>query len=168
MEVYGLYKRYISGNFKTYELASKHKKKVVEKGFEGAVIVAYNGDERVAAPGENTNIIKLTDLVDVAISNPEKTEFDKSKLMIMVQVGLYRGDIPEDLKALFNTLPSITKQITPHGVVRYMTGDFKTPSEAAAYKENLVKQGFEGSFLVAYYDNERINIQQAIKISQGN
>ena len=168
MEVYGLYKRYISGNFKTYELASKHKKDVVGKGFEGAVIVAYNGEERVAAPGENTNVIKSTDLLDVAKSNPVDTEYDKSKLMIMVQVGLYRGDIPDDLKALFNTLPSITKQITPHGVVRYMTGDFKTLSEAAAYKENLVKQGFEGSFLVAYYDNERINIQQAIKISQGN
>lgn len=168
MEVYGLYKRYISGNFKTYESASKHKKDVVGKGFEGAVIVAYNGDERVAAPGENTNVINSADLLDVAKSNPVNTEYDKSKLMIMVQVGLYRGDIPKDLKALFNTLPSITKQITPHGVVRYMTGDFKTPSEAAAYKENLIKQGFEGSFLVAYYDNERINIQKAIKISQGN
>jgi cell division protein FtsN len=166
MEVYGQYKRYTSGSFSTYEEASKHKAVIKEKGFKGAFVVAYNGADRVAAPGENTNVIKKTDLVD-AVKTPVKSKYDANKLLIMVQVGLYRGSIPADLKSLFNTLPDITKQVTPHGVVRYMTGNFKTPSEAAAYKEDLVKQGFEGAFLVAYYDNDRIKIQEAIEISQG-
>ncbi len=167
MEVYGQYKRYTSGSFPTYAAASKHKAVIKAKGFKGAFVVAYNGGERVAAPGENTNVIKTTDLVDAVKSSPVKSEYDANKLMIMVQVGLYRGSIPADLKSLFNTLPNITKQVTPHGVVRYMTGNFKTPSEAAAYKEDLVKQGFAGAFLVAYYDNDRIKIQKAIEISQG-
>ena len=167
MEVYGQYKRYTSGSFSTYSEASKHKTVVKAKGFKGAFVVAYNGGERVAAPGENSNVIKSTDLLDEVKGNTEPSKYDANKLMIMVQVGLYRGSIPDDLTSLFNTLPNITKQVTPHGVVRYMTGNFKTPSEAAAYKENLVKQGFDGAFLVAYYDNERIKIQKAIEISQG-
>lgn len=166
MEVYGLYKRYISGRFKTYAAANKYKMKVMDKGFKGAVIVAYNGDKRVEAPGENTNVINKTDLLDAVENVSVNSDYDKNKLIIMIQVGLFRGDVPEDIMLLFNTLPKITKQVTLHGVIRYMTGEFKNPSEAAAYKENLVKQGFEGAFLVAYYDNERINIQKAIEIYQ--
>lgn len=167
MEVYGQYKRYVSGYFPTYKAASVHKELIKSKGFNGAFVVAYNGNERVTAPGENPNIIKQTDLIDVVKPAESKSEFDKNKLMILIQVGLYRGAIPTDLQALFNTLPSVTKQITTHGVTRYMTGNFKNPSEAAAYKEDLVKKGFDGAFLVAYYDNERIKIQEAIEIYQG-
>lgn len=167
MEVYGKYKRYVSGSFSSYKEASQHKELIKQKGFTGAFVVAYNGEDRVAAPGENPNVIKQTDLSDAEKSIKSANSKDKNKLMILIQVGLYRGAIPTDLKELFNTLPSVTKQVTPHGVVRYMTGNFKNPSEAAAYKEDLIKQGFEGAFLVAYYDNERIKIQEAIAIFQG-
>ena len=45
-----------------------------------------------------------------------------------------------------------------------MTGNFKNLSEAAAFKEELVKKGFDGAFLVAYYDNERIKVEEAVEI----
>ncbi len=167
MEVYGQYKRYVSGYFTTYKAASTHKELVKSKGFGGAFVVAYDGSDRIAAPGDNPNVIKQIDLIDVVKPTENESEFDREKLMIFIQVGLYRGSLPDDVQALFNTLPNITKQITIHGVIRYMTGDFKNPSEAAAYKENLVKQGFEGAFLVAYYDNERIKIKEALEIYQG-
>lgn len=82
----------------------------------------------------------------------------------MVQVGLYRGDIPSDLKEKYSTLPNLTKQVTTHGVIRYMTGNFKNLSEAAAFKEELVKQGFPDAFLVAYYDSDRVKIQEIVDI----
>lgn len=86
--------------------------------------------------------------------------------MILIQVGLHRGDLPEDVAKRFSTLPDITKQPMPHGVTRYMTGNFKNPSEAVAYKEELIKMGFDNPFLVAYYDNERIDMKKAIEIYQ--
>lgn len=165
MEVYGQYKRYLSGEFSSYSDANQHKKSVKEKGFEGAFIVAYNNGRRVAAPGEQTNVITKNDLS----SSKETPSIDPngyklSKVLIMAQVGLYRGDIPSDLKEQFSKLPNITKQVTAHGVIRYMTGNFKNLSEATAFKEELTKNGFPDAFLVAYYDSERVKIQEIVEI----
>lgn len=165
MEVYGQYKRYLSGDFDTYRQASEYKKEVKAKGFNGAFVVAYNNGKRVAVPGDNPNVINQSDLDDANKStNQVAPEFDKKKVMILIQVGLYRGDIPGDLKEKYNELPNLTKQVTAHGVIRYMSGNFNNLEEAAAFKEELVKKGFDGAFLVAYYDNERIKIQKAIEI----
>ncbi len=165
MEVYGQYKRYLSGDFSSYNDANQHKKSVKEKGFGDAFVVAYNNGKRVAAPGEQTNVITKNDLS----SSKESTSLDPdgyklSKVLIMAQVGLYRGDIPSDLKEQFSKLPNITKQVTAHGVIRYMTGNFKNLSEATAFKEELTKNGFPDAFLVAYYDSERVKIQEIVEI----
>lgn len=165
MEVYGQYKRYLSGDFDSYSKASEYKKEVKSKGFSGAFVVAYNNGKRVAVPGDNPNVINQSDLDDANKSTTRLApEFDKKKIMILIQVGLYRGDIPSDLKEKYNELPNLTKQVTAHGVIRYMSGNFNNLEEAAAFKEELAKKGFDGAFLVAYYDNERIKIQKAIEI----
>ena len=39
--------KYFSGNYSTYEEALKRKKEMVEKGFQGAFIVAFEGDKIV-------------------------------------------------------------------------------------------------------------------------
>jgi hypothetical protein len=163
MEVYGEYKRFLSGDFNSFNEANKHKAFIQSKGYPNAFVVAYKDGERVTAPGEDGNVIKDNE-IEKKNSN---SEYNVNKLMIMVQIGLYSGQPPVEVQSMMNELPSITKQVTPHGVVRYMTGNFKNPSEAAAYKERLVEQGFVGPFLVAYYDNERIDIKKAIEIYEG-
>lgn len=167
MEVYGQYKRYLSGDFDSYAEANKHKQEVKNKGFDGAFIVAYSSGQRVAAPGQESNVISESDLSSqptTSVTNTTTPEYSKSKIMIMVQVGLYRGDIPVDLQSKYAELPNLTKQVTTHGVIRYMSGNFKNLSEAAAFKEELIKKGFEGAFLVAYYENERIKVEEAVEI----
>ena len=82
----------------------------------------------------------------------------------MVQVGLFRGEIPAELNERYSDLPDLTKQVTNYGVIRYMTGDFKNTSEAAAYKEELIKTGFPDAFLVAYYANQRVTMQEIAEI----
>lgn len=164
MEIYGQYKRYLSGDFLTYSQANNHKSEVKSSGFDGAFVVAYSNGQRVSAAGENPNVISQNDLSSVASSTTTPSKYQKSKVLIMIQVGLYRGELPEDLKGKFQSLPNLTKQVTTHGVIRYMTGNFKNLSEAAAFKEELVKKGFDGAFLVAYYDNERIKVEEAVEI----
>ena len=164
MEIYGQYKRYLSGDFSTYSQANNHKSEVKGKGFDGAFVVAYSNGQRVSAAGENPNVISQNDLSSASSTSTTPAKYQKTKLLIMVQIGLFRGEIPEDLKGKFQSLPNLTKQVTTHGVIRYMTGDFKNLSEAAAFKEELVKKGFEGAFLVAYYDNERIKVEEAVEI----
>ena len=82
----------------------------------------------------------------------------------MVQVGLFRGEIPLEFKDQYAKLSDLTKQVTNYGVIRYMTGSFENISEAAAYKEELIKQGFPDAFLVAYYSNERVTMQEIVEI----
>lgn len=167
MEVYGQYKRYLSGDFSSYNEANQHKKTIKEKGFGDAFVVAYNNGQRVAAPGEQTNVITKNDLTsnkqDATTLN-DPNGYKLSKVLIMAQVGLYRGDIPSDLKEKFSQLESITKQVTAHGVIRYMTGNFNNLSEATAFKEELTKNGFPDAFLVAYYESERVKIQEIVEI----
>ncbi len=168
MEVYGQYKRYISGDFNSYAEADNYKKEIIAKGFSEAYVVAYNNGKRVETPGSNSNVITQSDLTkkpsDVADSPAEIDEYELNKVSIMVQVGLFRGEIPLEFKDQYAKLPDLTKQVTNHGVIRYMTGNFKNISEAAAYKEELIKQGFPDAFLVAYYSNERVTMQEIVEI----
>lgn len=168
MEIYGQYKRYISGEYDNYADANNHKKTVQAKGFPKAFVVAYSNGKRVAAPGEKANVISQSDLNNktpaVTPVNSNEPEYKLSKVLIMIQVGLYRGDIPDELKSMYASLPNLTKQVTAHGVIRYMTGNFKNLSEAAAYKEELIKQGFPDAFLVAYYDSDRVKMSEIVEI----
>ena len=159
VEFYGDYNRFLSGNFASFAQANEHKKFIQSQGFPNAFVVLYNNGQRMAAPGENPNEIEEN-------NSGNTSEYSLDKLMILIQVGLHRGDLPEDVAKRFSALPDITKQPMPHGVTRYMTGNFKNPSEAVAYKEELIKMGFDNPFLVAYYDNERIDMKKAIEIYQ--
>lgn len=163
MEVYGQYKRYLTGGFKTYADAEAYKQEVKSKGFPEAFVVAYNNGQRVVAPGEESNVITKDDLTSTKSTN-SNAQYELSKVLIMVQVGLFKGDIPEDLKGKFAGLPNLTKQVTAHGVTRYMTGSFKNISEAAAFKEELLKTGFPDAFLVAYYENDRVKLSDMVEI----
>ncbi|MAW65707.1 MAG: hypothetical protein CMD18_05870 [Flavobacteriales bacterium] len=167
MEIYGKYKRYISGDFQTYLEADNHKKEIAEKGFGEACVVAYNDGQRVETPGSESNVITqddLTNKVDKPTDSPVIPAYQLSKVSIMVQVGLFRGEIPAELSERYSALPDLTKQVTNYGVIRYMTGDFKNTSEAAAYKEELIKTGFPDAFLVAYYANQRVTMQEIVQI----
>ncbi|MFL2582557.1 MAG: SPOR domain-containing protein [Flavobacteriales bacterium] len=168
MEVYGQYKRYISGDFDTYAEADEYKKEIISKGFNEAYVVAYNNGERVETPGAKSNVITQNDLVnkpkDTLDVQVKIEEYELNKVSIMVQVGLFRGEIPLEFKDQYAKLPDLTKQVTNHGVIRYMTGSFKNVSEAAAYKEELINQGFPDAFLVAYYSNERVTMQEIVEI----
>lgn len=168
MEIYGQYKRYMSGEYENFEEANSYKKIVQEKGFLKAFVVAYSNGERVAAPGQEANVISQSDLSNKkavgSSANANEPVYMLNKVSILVQVGLYKGEIPEDLRPLYASLPNLTKQVTVHGVTRYMTGEFKNLSEAAAYKEELIKQGFPDAFLVAYYDSDRVKISEIVEI----
>ena len=159
IEIYGDYKRFLTGGFSTYDEASLLKSIAKSKGFVNAFVVAYNKGERMSAPSHNPNVIQTNEGVGKGNSGQ-----DLKKLNIMVQIGVFNGELPPEVVKQFEAIPKITIQITPEGIIRYMAGDFKDPSEATAYKEELLSKGFEGVFLVAFYNSEKIDIQEAVEI----
>lgn len=161
MEIYGEYKRILTGRFATYPEAVAFKEEIIKTaGYPGAFVVAYDGKTRLAPKGVNPNVVNPNeggkDLV------PQKVP----GLVIMVQIGLFKGALPADVNEKFNTLDRVTKEVTPEGITRYLAGRFQTPEEATAYKEELRSKGFSGAFLVAYYNSNKIDIKKAVQLAQ--
>ena len=162
MEIYGEYKRILVGSFDQYDQAAQFKDILKAKGYPNAFVVAYQGESRLAASGQNSKVITKNEGGTEPAPKPVKG------LVIMIQVGLYRGAVPADIQAKFDQLPKITKQVTPQGIIRYLTGEFTDPTEATAYKEELKRRGFEGAFLVAFYNSDRIEVEKAIEMFNAN
>lgn len=161
IEVADTLRRYMSGNFKDFSEAQKRKDEITSMGFPGAYVVAYKDGKRAPlspAISEPTGI------------NPVETKYDNKKdsinlalLEIHVQVGLFSQEPPEEIKKIFATIPDLKIETTPQGLKKYSAGNFKNPSEAAAYKESLKAKGLQDAFLVAYYQGIKINLATAIQ-----
>jgi len=55
-----------------------------------------------------------------------------------------------------------------NSLYRYTTGDFKTLEEAAEWQSQVQSKGFKDAFVVAFYNEERISPQEAIKLIKNN
>ena len=75
-----------------------------------------------------------------------------------VQVGAFSRSVPDEV---FNGVSNVVVVKGEDGLTRYLTGSFNNMKSAAEHKVNMVLKGFEGAFIVAYRDGERISLQEA-------
>lgn len=54
------------------------------------------------------------------------------------------------------------------GMFRYTVGDEPSLAKARELQQQCRDKGFEGAFIVAYKDGERIDLQEALKLAQGH
>ncbi len=161
IELANNYRRYLSGNFTNFTDAVKRKEEMAKAGYPGAYVVSYQNDKRVAvSPSRDENMIHDSEIENTKAADTSKV--DISTLKIQVQVGLFSGEIPAEVKAIFEGISDIKIETTPQGLKRYTTGDFKNPAEAAAYKESLKAKGLKDAFLIAYYKGIKINLASAM------
>ncbi len=52
------------------------------------------------------------------------------------------------------------------GLYKYTAGKFSTKEEAYKYQEKIKKQGYTGSFVVAFCNDKRIEVNQAVKLAK--
>lgn len=55
-----------------------------------------------------------------------------------------------------------------NSLYRYTTGDFATLEEAVAWQSQVQGKGFKDAFVVAFYNEQRISPQEAIKLMKNN
>lgn len=155
--------KYLTGSFTNFNDAAKHKVDMLLKGFNGAFIVAYKNGKRVplntvgatVAPKEN---------VDVDDSK-EVSSIDKSQIRFKVQIGAFRNEPPSDINEKIKQIPNIEKQYTESGLTRYTAGSFNNYEKANAYKNELAaKFGFTDAFIVAFFKDQLIPVQEAIEL----
>lgn len=82
-------------------------------------------------------------------------------LFYTVQVGVYNR--PATKEQLHDINPLVTRRLE-NGQIRYSTGTFRSVDEARPKKAEAVEKGVSDAFITAYYNGERISLQEAKKL----
>jgi hypothetical protein len=82
-------------------------------------------------------------------------------LVYMVQVGSFKNSIPS---ATFGGIKPITSEKTDMGYIRYLAGEFTKFNSANLVKGQIRNIGFNDAFVVAFYNGERIPLNEAFTI----
>lgn len=149
--------RYYSGAFNDVFKASERKISLLDKGFEGAFVVAYKDGLRKPLNEVGVEVIQKEDTNE---SNDVKnTSIDKSKIRYKVQVGAYKNDVPIEVIDKYLTIGGVT----PHrdgNITRYLSGNFSTKEEAIKSKESIVEAGIADSFVVSDYNGKILTLEE--------
>lgn len=82
-------------------------------------------------------------------------------LFYTVQVGVYNR--PATKEQLHDINPLVTRRLE-NGQIRYSTGTFHSVDEARPKKAEAVEKGVSDAFITAYFNGERISLQEAKKL----
>ncbi len=161
----GLYK-YMTGSFKTFEDAAKHKVDLLLKGYQGAFITAYKDGKRVTLTEAGATPQKKEDLIEQSTSdNAAVNGVNKKLVTFKIQVGVFKNEPPPDKAAKLQSVKGlVTKEITPTGLNRYTVGPFHDYVTAQSAKNDLVKNGIDDAFILAFFNGEYITIQEALEL----
>lgn len=77
-----------------------------------------------------------------------------------VQVFALQNESPQALKDIKKQIGEKTavSVLSENGMKKYVAGSFKSYNEAAQLRDELVKKGFKGSFIVAYNNGKRVSL----------
>jgi hypothetical protein len=83
-----------------------------------------------------------------------------------VQVGVFQGEIPEENATAFKKVKNwpVRGFRFSNGLTKYNVGNFNNPVSANALKQEVLAAGVVDAFVIAYYDNKRISVADAMKI----
>ncbi|HIP36865.1 MAG TPA: N-acetylmuramoyl-L-alanine amidase [Crocinitomix sp.] len=90
-------------------------------------------------------------------------EIKNEEVIFRVQIETSTKKIPKD-DDRFKGLP--VWMYENNGLYKYTVGAFKSVDKANELKKEMRKRGFEHAFVVAFYQNERINLEKAIKLAK--
>ncbi|MFN5909785.1 MAG: hypothetical protein ACK45H_00485, partial [Bacteroidota bacterium] len=84
-------------------------------------------------------------------------------LFFTVQIGVFNK--PVSSATLFNLEPYMTIRL-PNGQIRYSTGIYHSIEEARLRKQEAIDRGVKDAFITAYFNGERITINDALLMIQ--
>jgi cell division protein FtsN len=112
----------------------------------------------IKKPGEVEIEHNEGNAVKEGTSEPVIAEAGKMEgVVYRVQVGAYKRKLS---KQVFTGLPDMVTVTAPNGVTKYLSGTFKDYKDAAQHRVDLLVKGYNGAFIVAFKDGERMNLDQ--------
>jgi len=159
----GLYK-YMSGSFSSIQDALKNRDELVKKGYSGSFVVAYKDNKRVPLSGVSDGIIQPKNETMEEPKTP-KSAIDKKLVCFRVQVGAFVNDPPADIQQKYKNIPGLERKKKSSGVNQYLAGKFINYEEAKKFRDELTqKYGIKDAFLVAFFKEEMISVQEAVEL----
>ena len=95
----------------------------------------------------------------------ESMGIDPNQVIYRVQIGAYKNGISGDV---FANVPELFEVKGQDGIVRYSSGTFTNVKDAAERKVDLLINGFDGAFIAAYKQGERVTLASTgVNVSEG-
>ena len=131
----------------------------VRDGYGDAFITAYKDKKRI--PLSATKATMETKEVENITEIKSFSSVDKAQITFKIQLGSLRKKGSTDMDEKIKEIPDWERQNTETGMVRYMSGSFKSLKEAEKYNEELTNKGFTDAFVIAIFKGDVISLQEA-------
>lgn len=160
------YYRYASGAYTTLNDAAFHRAELVLEGYSDAFVTAYKNGKRISMTQAGATYEKQDQGYKENLDEKSNTSgaIDKSRVIFKIQLGVLKKANDSAFEDKISGLSGVSKQQASNGLMRYMTGEFKTYNDATKYKQRLAEQGFPEAFVIATFNGEIISIQEALEL----
>jgi len=143
---------YTVGNYKTLKEANLRVESLKNSGFE-AEVVKRSPSGQISSMNEQEQEILAIAASEVDRSSPSLVK--ENTVAFRVQLAAFKN---KPTAPKYSNIPQLFI-IESNGIFKYMSGSFSTFEEAARHKVKMVVAGFEGAFVVAYKDGQRVKLE---------
>ncbi|MDQ3099804.1 MAG: SPOR domain-containing protein [Bacteroidota bacterium] len=141
---------YVVGSYEAMPEALRRELELRGIGIEGMVMAEEDG--------KLIDISKDVVLDRAKLSGTGTFAEEKGRVTVRVQLGAFRRHMSENI---FKDVTDLVTIKGDDGLSRYYTGSFTDVNQAARHKVQMLLNGFEGAFLVAFKDGKRISMKEA-------
>jgi len=179
------YRRYMAGEYKSYEAAQLALSKVKSLGYTDAFLISFVdgqrkslgfGQSRVNTADENYTYLRRMETARINGEKFNNTSSDNyvnytaggnvtntKGLLYFVQLGMFSN--PVSGNQFKNLQPIFTHNVQGKGT-RYLLGTFAKLAVARAENQRIKSQGFKDSYVSAYYNGQHISLDRAKKLEK--
>ncbi len=166
--------RYTTGIFSDKKTANIEKNRIVKLGISDAFVTAYYKGKKLTNQ-ELTNLLKTNvnfakqqniKLPEAPITKQPEIDAKNANIIFKVQIGAYKENVPTSTVTAMLSVAR-KKQLNSYkenGKTIYTVGNYKEYKQAVEMRDIIKNEGINDAFIVAYNNNKKISVEQAISI----
>jgi len=163
----GEYYKYGSGVYNDINKASDAKSKIQALGVSDAFVTAFYNGNRVSMDEASKLANGGTSFATeqpITVNTPSGN--NSAGINFRVQVGAYRQEVPvEDAKVILSLSNIGLDTKVDSDITYYTAGNYGSYAEAKQMQTQVANQGLSGAFVVALQNGQKIDLQEAIKLT---
>jgi len=144
--------RYVVGHFSYKQQAESLLEVIQESGIPDAFIVDVN---------DNTKFHESI----VSVNNINIKRGIIGKVTFKIQIGAFKNEVPEEVANKYLMVDDI-QEVNYEGLTLLLVGNHESYDEALKHKEQLILEGLDGAFIVAFNNGKKIPLKEAKEHSQ--